>query len=63
MATRRLALRPIHRICLDMRHTDPDQPCPYCTDPDTELTLILDAATRRHAELAAQDAETWGWAA
>ncbi|SDY44518.1 hypothetical protein SAMN05444365_102283 [Micromonospora pattaloongensis] len=62
MRTRRLARRPIRRTCLDLAHTDPDQTCPYCT-PDTQAAAILDAALAQHAEIAAEDAETWGWAA
>ncbi|MEV4462118.1 hypothetical protein AB0J51_00690 [Micromonospora echinofusca] len=62
MAARRLTLRPIRRTCLDLNHTDPDQTCPYCT-PDTHTDAILDAALARHAEIAAEDAEAWGWAA
>ncbi|WP_433230515.1 hypothetical protein ACQP2H_01110 [Micromonospora sp. CA-248260] len=61
MRTRRLARRPIRRTCLDLHHTDPDQACPYCTD--THTTDILTAALRQHAEIAAEDAEAWGWAA
>ncbi|MEU7996173.1 hypothetical protein AB0B83_12665 [Micromonospora sp. NPDC049060] len=61
MAARRLTLRPIRRTCLDLNHTDPDQDCPYCTD--THAAAILDAALARHAEIAAEDAEAWGWAA
>lgn len=62
MAARRLTLRPISRICLDMSHTDPDQQCPYCA-PDTSLDNLLVAAVQRHAEIAAEEAEAWGWAA
>ncbi|MEU1884211.1 hypothetical protein ABZ491_01845 [Micromonospora rifamycinica] len=61
MRTRRLARRPIRRTCLDLHHTDPDQTCPYCTD--THTTEILATALRQHAEIAAEDAEAWGWAA
>lgn len=61
MAARRLTLRPIRRTCLDLHHTDPDQECPYCTD--THADAILDAALARHVEIAAEDAEAWGWAA
>ncbi|TDC30572.1 hypothetical protein [Micromonospora sp. KC213] len=62
MAARRLTLRPIRRICLDLSHTEPDQTCPYC-NPDTVLDAIVTAALNRHAEIAAEDAEAWGWAA
>ncbi|TDB67624.1 hypothetical protein [Micromonospora sp. KC721] len=62
MAARRLTLRPIRRICLDLSHTDPDQTCPYCA-PDTHADAIVAAALARHAEIAADDAEMWGWAA
>ncbi|MGB2569289.1 hypothetical protein ACPFP2_12670 [Micromonospora citrea] len=62
MRTRRLARRPIRRTCLDLHHTDPDQTCPYC-NPDTHADAILAAALNRHAQLAAEDAEMWGWAA
>ncbi|MEV0329829.1 hypothetical protein AB0H63_25760 [Micromonospora echinospora] len=59
---RRITLRPIRRICLDLNHTDPDQCCAYCA-PDTLLDDLLTAALLRHAEIAADDAEAWGWAA
>lgn len=59
---RRLTLRPISRICLDLNHTDPDQHCPYCA-PDTVLDGLVAAALQQHAEIAAEDAEAWGWAA
>ncbi|MGN9803443.1 hypothetical protein [Micromonospora sp. L32] len=62
MRTRRLTRRPIRRTCLDLAHTDADQQCPYCA-PDTGAAAILDAALRQHAEIAAEDAEAWGWAA
>ncbi|WFE60818.1 hypothetical protein [Micromonospora sp. WMMD712] len=62
MAARRLTMRPIRRICLDLHHTDPDQSCPYCA-PDPVLDALIGTALRRHAEIAAEDAETWGWAA
>lgn len=62
MRTRRLTRRPIRRTCLDLTHTDPDQTCPYCT-PDTQATDIIAAALARHTEIAAEDAEAWGWAA
>ncbi|MER7445240.1 hypothetical protein [Micromonospora avicenniae] len=62
MRTRRFTRRPIRRTCLDLAHTDPDQQCPYCA-PDTQADAILAAALNRHAEIAAEDAETWGWAA
>ncbi|WP_435121258.1 hypothetical protein [Micromonospora tulbaghiae] len=62
MRTRRLNRRPIRRTCLDLLHTDPDQTCPYCaSDPDA--VDVIAAALRRHAEIAAEDAEAWGWAA
>lgn len=59
---RRLTLRPISRVCLDLSHTNPDQHCPYCS-PDPVADVLLAAAVQRHAEIAADDAETWGWAA
>ncbi|MEH0841899.1 hypothetical protein V6U81_05815 [Micromonospora sp. CPCC 205711] len=62
MRTRRLTRRPIRRTCLDLAHTDPDQQCPYCA-PDTDAAKILDTALRQHVEIAAEDAEAWGWAA
>ncbi|KXK58551.1 hypothetical protein AWW66_29130 [Micromonospora rosaria] len=62
MRTHRLTRRPIRRLCLDLAHTDPDQTCPYCT-PDNDAAAILTAALRQHAEIAAEDAEAWGWAA
>ncbi|MEV0878246.1 hypothetical protein AB0I85_10500 [Micromonospora echinofusca] len=62
MRTRRLTRRPIRRLCLDLAHTDPDQTCPYCAD-DTQAAAIVAAALAQHAEIAAEDAEAWGWAA
>jgi len=62
MAARRLRKRPISTFCPHPSHTDPDQRCPYCL-PDTEADAVLSAALRRHAEVAAEDAEAWGWAA
>jgi hypothetical protein len=62
MLARRQSRRPIRRLCLDLAHTDPDSPCPYCTPApgdDPVIALVL----RRHAELAAEDAEGFGWAA
>ncbi len=62
----RLARRPIRTVCLDLAHTNPDAPCPYC-DPDANPTAaddpILGLALLRHVELAAEDAELAGWAA
>ena len=58
----RLSLRPVRAVCLDTSHADPDTPCPYCDDnPDTDP--ILGIALTQHAELAAEDAEGFGWAA
>ncbi|MTK04424.1 hypothetical protein [Micromonospora sp. CP22] len=62
MRTRRLNRRPIRRTCLDLTHTDPDQHCVYCT-PDPHAADIITAALRQHAEIAAEDAEAWGWVA
>ncbi|MGV9980397.1 hypothetical protein ACWDUH_22230 [Micromonospora wenchangensis] len=62
MRTRRLARRPIRRTRLDLHHTDPDQTCPYCA-PDPILDGLVAAALQQHAEIAAEDAEAWGWAA
>ncbi|GAA4963826.1 hypothetical protein [Actinoplanes utahensis] len=58
----RLRLRPVHTICLDTRHDNPDEPCPWCTagaDTDDALGIAL----TRHAELVAEDAEAFGWPA
>ncbi len=56
----RLSLRPVRAVCLDTFHADPDTPCPYC-DPDTATDITLGIAIAAHAELAAEDAELFGW--
>jgi hypothetical protein len=59
----RLSRRPIRAVCLDLAHTDPDSPCTYCDATDDSDTVVHGLALRRHAELAAEDAELAGWAA
>jgi hypothetical protein len=59
---RRSHARPISRVCLDLHHTDPDRPCPYC-DPDPTTDDVIGRAIRAHADIAAEDAEAWGWVA
>ena len=61
-ARRRSHARPVRRVCLDLHHTDPDRPCPYC-DPDPVTDDLVSRAVARHAEIAAEDAEGWGWVA
>ena len=66
---RRSHARPVRRLCLDLAHREPGRRCPYC-DPSYYLADdsagrqdLLSQATRTHAEIAAEDAEGWGWVA
>ncbi|MEV0734228.1 hypothetical protein [Polymorphospora sp. NPDC050346] len=59
---RRLKRRPVRRVCLDLRHRNPDLPCPYC-DPTPDTDPVIALATRQHADLITYDAELWGWPA
>jgi hypothetical protein len=56
----RLALLPVRAVCLDTFHNDPDSPCPYC-DPDTATDATLGIVVAAHAQMAAEDAELFGW--